>query len=333
MPRGVLMVDLILRAKSGSGGPAQTEGLPRNVGRLSDIGLKYLKWRGTRLLERKSVAAATLVAAFVSIIHARAQAPPAPTTAPTTTTPVRRNPGSAYPQRAPVDPAIIERGKAIYGVQCNFCHGSDARGGEGGPNLLRSELVLKDENGELIAPVVRNGREGMPKFDLPMEQIGAIAAFIHSFRVGGYDISRQRPPSIVVGDPKGGETYFNRVCSSCHSVTGNLKGIASRITDAKRLQQTWLAPGGGRRFGGPTGRVTTVTVTLPAGGKVEGALNRIDDFAVTLTDAEGAQHTFTREGDSPKVEVHDPLLPHKELLPTYTDKDIHDVTAYLETVK
>jgi mono/diheme cytochrome c family protein len=270
-----------------------------------------------------------------------AQAPTTPT-APTTTAPVRRTPGSAYPQRAPVDPAIVERGKAIYGVQCNFCHGSDARGGEGGPNLLRSELVLKDENGELIAPVVRNGREGMPKFDLPMEQIAAIAAFIHSFRVGGYDISRQRPPSIVVGDPKAGETYFNRVCSSCHSVTGNLKGIASRITDPKRLQQTWLAPRGGRRSGGQPGTATAVTVTLTAGGKVEGALTRIkvegaltriDDFEVTLTDAEGAQHTFTREGDSPKVEIHDPLLPHKQLLPTYTDKDIHDVTAYLETVK
>jgi mono/diheme cytochrome c family protein len=216
-------------------------------------------------------------------------------------------------------------------VQCNFCHGSDARGGEGGPNLLRSELVLKDENGELIAPVVRGGREGMPKFDLPMEQIAAIAAFIHSFRVGGYDISRQKPLSIVVGDPKAGEVYFNHTCSPCHAVTGDLKGIAARITDAKRLQQTWLVPGGGR--GGGRLKPTTVAVTLPAGSVVEGRLNRIDDFTVTLTDAEGTQHTFTREGDSPKVEIHNPLQPHKELLRTYTDKDIHDVTAYLETVK
>jgi small nuclear ribonucleoprotein (snRNP)-like protein len=198
-------------------------------------------------------------------------------------------------------------------------------------------LVLKDEKGELIASVVRNGREGMPKFDLPMDQIVAIAAYIHSFRVGGYDISRQIPPSIVVGDPKAGQAYFGRSCASCHSATGDMKGIASHITDAKQLQQTWLMPGGGRRFGGQSGGVraqpTTVTVTLAAGGKVEGVLNRVDDFSVTLTDAEGSRHTFTREGDTPKVEIHDPLQPHKELLRTYTDKDIHDVTAYLETLQ
>ena len=99
----------------------------------------------------------------------------------------------AYPQHPPGDPAAIERGKATYGVQCSFCHGSDARGGEGGPNLIRAEIVLRDQNGETIAPVVQNGRpdRGMPKFDLNAAQIADIAAFLHSFRVGGYDISRE----------------------------------------------------------------------------------------------------------------------------------------------
>src|SRR5882757_833779 len=99
---------------------------------------------------------------------------------------------AAYPDRPPADPAVLERGKAIYGVQCNFCHGSDARGGEGGPNLLRSQLVLNDQNGEGIAPVILNGRpdQGMPKFDLNKAQIADVATYIHSFRVGGYDISR-----------------------------------------------------------------------------------------------------------------------------------------------
>src|SRR6185369_924649 len=95
----------------------------------------------------------------------------------------------AYPPRPPGDPAAIERGKALYGVHCNFCHGSDARGGEGGPNLLRSELVLNDQHGELIAPVVQNGRGEMPKLNLSGAQIADIATFIHDFRVGGYDIS------------------------------------------------------------------------------------------------------------------------------------------------
>ena len=247
---------------------------------------------------------------------------------------------SAFPERPPSDPAAVEAGKSIYGVQCAFCHGSDARGGEGGPNLLRSDLVLNDKNGELIAPVVQNGRvdQGMPKFALRMPQIENIAAYIHSFRVGGYDVSRLTPPSIVVGDPKAGEAYFKTTCAACHSPAGDLKGIASRITDAKQLQQTWLVPGGGRGgFGAQPVAVkvppTTVTVTLASGQKTDGVLNRIDDFFVTLTDADDTQHTFTRDGDTLKVEVHDPLQPHKDLLRTYNDTDIHNLTAYLVTLK
>src|SRR5580658_6762639 len=137
----------------------------------------------------------------------------------------------AYPQHPPGDPAAIDRGKATYGVQCSFCHGSDARGGEGGPNLIRDEVVLRDQNGEGIAPVVQNGRpdRGMPKFDLSAAQISDIAAFIHSFRVAGYDASRDRPPSIVVGNAAAGEAYFKTTCAKCHAATGDLKGIAAKI--------------------------------------------------------------------------------------------------------
>jgi hypothetical protein len=95
-------------------------------------------------------------------------------------------------------------------------------------------------------------------------------------------------------------------------------------------------PGGGGRGRGATPSnvpPTTVTVTTSKGEKAEGRLVRIDDFIVTLADSEGAQRTFRRDGDQPKVEVHDPLKPHKDLLPIYTDKDIHNLTAYLVTVK
>jgi cytochrome c oxidase cbb3-type subunit 3 len=246
---------------------------------------------------------------------------------------VRRPP--AFPERAPADPAVIERGKAVYGVHCTFCHGADARGGSGGPNLIRASLVLNDKNGELIGPVIREGREGMPKFDLTPAQISDIAAFIHSFKVGGYDVSRMTPPTIVTGDPKAGEAYFQKTCAGCHSVTGNLKGIASRITDAKRLQQTWLLPGSGSGRGDTSvSKVPPTTVSVTSGkGKVTGRLLRIDDFVVSLIDEEGVPRTFTRDGDSPKVELHDPLLGHRNLLASYADKDIHDVTAYLVTIK
>jgi len=247
----------------------------------------------------------------------------------------------AYPQHPPGDPAAIDRGKATYGVQCSFCHGSDARGGEGGPNLIRAEIVLRDRSGETIAPVVQNGRpdRGMPKFDLSAAQISDIAAFIHSFRVAGYDISRDRPPSIVVGNATAGEAYFKTTCAACHSVTGDLKGLAGKITDPRSLQQAWLMPGGGGRGGrgGAGGALAvppaTVTVTLPSGQKIEGRMERIDDFLVTLIDADGLSRTIRRDGDTPKVEIHDPLDPHKNLLRTYTDKDIHNLTAYLVTLK
>jgi hypothetical protein len=180
----------------------------------------------------------------------------------------------------------------------------------------------------------------MPKLDLAPAQVAEIAAFIHSFAVGGRDESRMPPPSILVGDAKAGEAYFKATCSSCHSVTGDLKGFASKFSDPKMLQQTWLAPGGAgaRGFGPQTPPPTrvpppTVTVTLPSGQKVDGMLGRIDDFLVTLTDAEGMHRSFRRDGDSPKVEIHDPLEPHRNLLRTYTDKDIHNLTAYLATVK
>jgi cytochrome c oxidase cbb3-type subunit 3 len=245
--------------------------------------------------------------------------------------------GGAYPQRPPGDAAAVERGKAMFGVNCAFCHGSDARGGEGGPNLLRAELVLNDRNGELIAPVVQNGRpdRGMPAMALSLTQIADIAAFVHSFRVGGYDTSRMRPVSILVGDAKAGEAYFKTACAACHSVTGDLKGLGAKFDDPKLLQNFFLMPGGGRGGQAAATNVppTTVTVTPPGGAKVEGRLVRIDDFIVTLTLADGMQRTFRREGDVPKVELHDPLAPHRELLRRYSDNDIHNLTAYLVTVK
>lgn len=231
---------------------------------------------------------------------------------------------------------MVERGKAVYGVNCNFCHGSDARGGEGGPNLLRSELVLNDQKGELIAPVVHNGKGEMPPLKLTDEQIADVAAYIHSFRVGGYDVSRMVPPSILVGDAKAGEAAFAKKCASCHSASGDLKGIASKISDPKALQNGFLMPGGGGRGGRGGGMAvppTTVTVTPATSPKSEGRLLRIDDFTVTLLDAEGIQRTFRRDGETPKVEIHDPLKPHRELLPTYTDQEIHNLTSYLVTLK
>lgn len=282
----------------------------------------------------QAITGALLLAAVVT-----AQGPPGAAARPVEgakPAPVRR-PRTDFPERPPADPAMVERGKAIYGVHCTFCHGADARGGSGGPNLIRAELVMNDREGELIGKVMREGRDGMPPFNLPEQQVKEISAFIHSFRVGGYDVSRNVPETIVTGDAKQGAAYFASTCGGCHSATGDLKGIASRIKDPKTLQQSWLMPGSRGGFGGapPPTRVSPTTVTVtPVGGKpVQGVLNRIDDFFVTLTEPDGRQRTFSRDGDIPKVEVKDPLKPHKELLPKYKDRDIHNVTAYLVTLQ
>lgn len=240
---------------------------------------------------------------------------------------------NAYPQRTP-DPEAVDRGKKIYDVNCALCHGDDARGGDMGPNLIRGDVVLNDQNGELIGQVLQDGRpaQGMPKFEFTAAQTSDISAFLHSFRVTGYDAARHRPETVVVGDAKAGASYFQSKCGSCHSATGDLKGIGSRISDGRTLQQRWLMPTGGRG-GTPQAAAATVTVTLASGQHVEGRLGRIDDFIVTLTEADGTERSFRRDGNNPKVEIHDPLQGHKDMLRVYSDKDIHDVTAYLVTLK
>jgi len=246
---------------------------------------------------------------------------------------------AAFPKRAPADTDVFERGKAIYAVNCQFCHGADTRGGDAGPSLLRSQLVQDDRSGELIATVLAAGRPpAMPKFDFPREQVSDIAAFLHSFDINSRDPARIRPETIVTGDAAAGEAYFKKTCASCHSLTGDLSGLNARFPDPRALQQWWLLPGGdGRGRGAPAAaarlKPTTATVTLPEGQKYEGRLVRLDEFAVSIMEADGTTRSFRREREVPIVDVHEPLQQHRSLLRVYSDKDIHDVTAYLVSVK
>src|SRR5204863_9395465 len=144
---------------------------------------------------------------------------------------------------------------------------------------------------------------GMPKFSFTDDQIQDIVAFLHSFTAAGYDESRMKPPSILVGDAKAGAAYFGAKCASCHSVAGDLRGFAAKFTDDKLMQQNWLMPGtGGRGAAAAPLNVppTTVTVTPAAGEKVDGVLDRLDDFVVSLTQADGTHRSFRITGDTPK---------------------------------
>jgi mono/diheme cytochrome c family protein len=246
---------------------------------------------------------------------------------------------NSYPIHPQAAPDVIARGKIIYDANCASCHAADMRGTDNGINIIRKQLVMDDDAGELIGPLLKSGHPSANKkvYNFDASQIRDLAGYIHSFRAQGYDASRNQPDSILVGNATSGEAAFKARCGSCHSVAGDLKGFGAKFGNPMTLQNTWIMPGGGGRggFGGGTTNVppATVTVTMANGKKLEGRLGRIDDFIVILTDADGVAHTISRNGDVPKVEIHDPLAAHRQLMRVYTDKEIHDITAYLVTVK
>jgi cytochrome c oxidase cbb3-type subunit 3 len=309
-----------------------------------------------------AVAAGVLLMTLAVQVTAEQGAPPPPPAPPAPAAPAGRGAGAqggrgrggpaTFPaqQRTLADAATIARGHALYDINCRACHGADLRGGDqGGPNLLRSQVVLNDQHGEVIYPIVLNGRQtpgmaAMPPLGLPQPDVIAIAEYIHSvvFTSRGQGAPPPGPPvvlNLLVGDAAAGKAYFGSKCSACHSATGDMAGIGTRIPDVMTLQNTWVGGGGrggrGGRGGGAAGAPTpvTVTVTPSSGPAVEGRLVRVDDFLVVVGLADGSTKSFRRDGDVPKVEIKDPREPHRNLLPTYTDKDIHDVTAYLVTLK
>jgi cytochrome c oxidase cbb3-type subunit III len=249
---------------------------------------------------------------------------------------VRRPGGGAGLDYKDYDAATLERGKTAFVSTCGGCHGSNAKGGESGPDLIRSVQVIDDENGNLIGPIVRGGRQaqGMPKFDMTQAQISDIVAFLHEGVRAAAERGTYKILNIVTGNAKAGEAFFNGdgKCNTCHSPAGDLKGIGAKY-DPITLQGRFLMPVGGR----PNQRRTTspivVTVTLPSGKSFKGTLERIDDFNVSLTDATGDYHSFARNGALPKVDLNDPIKAHYDMLPKYTDADMHNLTAYLVTFK
>ncbi len=270
----------------------------------------------TSLRRRACGCAVALLAAHT--VGAQEAPPPSPAATP----PLPAFIAEAYRPRE-TDPAAVARGRELFTVSgCAFCHGSDARGGSGGPSLLRSQLVQRDQAGETIAAVVTNGvpNTAMVGFPLQPDQIRDIAEFLHSFKLDSRDPARNRPETIVTGKPRAGRRYFAAHCADCHSAEGDLRGLAGKYPVPRTLQQTWLMP---RSKAPTTARVSQ------ASGVVEGELERIDEFIVSLRLADGSVRTFIRNGAEPRVEIFDPLAGHKALLPVYTDPDIHNVTAYL----
>ena len=236
-----------------------------------------------------------------------------------------------------VDEEAAARGNTIYSAQCIACHGARARGGERGPDLVRSLVVLHDRYGSTIGPFLAKGHSSVKSIKLTQDQIVDLSHFLHqqvgnTLRTGPYNSVL----NILVGDPREGKAFFNGPgkCSQCHSTTGDLAHIASKY-DPPVLQLKVVFPqtaAFGRRSAMNSRKPVTVTVTTATGESVTGVLDDIDNFNVSLHDDAGQYRSFQR-GPGVKVERHDPYATHVALLDEYTDKDIHDVVAYLETFK
>ena len=274
--------------------------------------------------------------------------PPNPTAV---AAPARRGGGGGFSMGADdkqiVDATAAARGKTIYVTDCVTCHGPLARGPSGplpdnqkGSDLIRSVVVLHDRYGSTLGPFLHKGhpmQSGAPSSGLSGAQVADLSHYLHqrvndTLRGGAYS----KILNVVTGDTKAGEAYFNGPgkCNTCHSPTGDLAGIARKY-DPPTLQTKFLFPetsAFGRGRPAPPTKPATLTVTPPGGPPITGSLEKIDDFNVSLRDSAGEYHAWTRTPDL-KVERNDPYAVHHALLDEYTDKQMHDVVAYLETLK
>jgi cytochrome c oxidase cbb3-type subunit 3 len=224
---------------------------------------------------------------------------------------------------------LAAAGGSLFQQNCAFCHGRDAGGGETGPDLTRSKLVSTDVGGDKIGDVVLHGRvdKGMPAFQFSPEQITQVAAFIHAQQTKAMAQSGKRKgvdvADLQTGNVEAGKAYFNGAggCATCHSPTGDLAGIASRY-EGLQLEERMLYPKDVKN---------KVTVTLPSGETVAGTLEYLDEFTVGLRDGAGTYRSWPVS--AVKVKVDAPVEAHVALFPKYTDADIHNLMAYIQTLR
>jgi mono/diheme cytochrome c family protein len=258
-----------------------------------------------------------------------------------TGTAAAQQPDTQYTPGPKPDPAAYARGQQTFLTNCSFCHAADATGASG-PDLLRSPLVLKDQHGETIGPLIHSGRPGtaMPAFaSMPDDQISDIASFLRGRIQQAANRRVYIIKGLLTGDAKQGEIYFNGPgkCNTCHSPTSDFAGIAARYEPPQLLAQIAYpaTPAASTQGAGGSGKpsVSQVSVTLASGEKISGELIHVNEFYVSLRDSAGWDRTISREDGKVKVEVTDPMAFHKDQLKEYTDSDLHNVLAYLETLK
>jgi len=230
--------------------------------------------------------------------------------------------------------SLVAQGEALFQQDCSFCHGRDATGGESGPDLTRSKLVTADINGEKISDIIRNGSsdKAMPPFDRTDQQIASLVAFIHTRQQSELASSGPKgsggrkgvdPEDLQTGNVEAGKKYFEGTggCVNCHSATGDLAGIASRYKGLE-LEQRMLYPRHAK---------SKVTITIESGQEISGTLAYLDEFTVGLTNRDGVYQSWRTRDVKYKLDA--PADAHIELFSKYTDDDVHNLMAYLQTLR
>ena len=253
--------------------------------------------------------------------------------------------GGVGPRDKPmVDPNAVERAAPLYASDCQACHGPDARGTSDGANLVRSDIVLRDRYGSTLGPYLAAShppvRPAGASAARPLQPLTSLQVLLlsHFLRARINDTLRGSPlfkaGDVLTGNPQAGEQYFKGEggCITCHSPAGDLAAIGRRM-DPITIQQRFLFPNNvaSRRRATPAPAVI-VTVTMPSGEQLSGTLVHIDDFNVSLRDESGT-HRSVRRAPGVRVSRTEPYAAHIALLPRISDKAIHDVVAYLASLK
>jgi len=193
---------------------------------------------------------------------------------------------------------------------------------------------MHDTDGVQIGEALKSAlHQSAVNLNLSVDQVYDIAAYLHSRVSDSAGRGQVHTAEVLVGDSRAGEAYFNGAgrCSTCHAVTGDLKGIGGRF-DAPTLQERIVMPPRNAGKGVPANLIKA-TVTPASGSPVTGVLLRVTDFDVIIRLADGSQQSWTRVHGVPKVETTDPLQAHFDIMKTLKDSDMHNVTAYLAGVK
>lgn len=227
------------------------------------------------------------------------------------------------------DKAAAARGEPLFKQNCAFCHGPQGHGATG-PSLVTSDGVLGDDHGEKLVPFLKKGRpeKGMPAFAaISDDKLKDLAEFMHLqveevANRGAYHVL-----NVVVGDKAKGQAYVGAHCLSCHTAE-TFAHIGGRFRAPEQLQRYWIWPANS------SNQATAVksTVKTPDGATLTGRVTQMSDFRITVVDDTGHARVIERKRGV-EVQINDPLAAHQEMIMTLRNDDMHDVTAYLDSMK